>query len=99
MTLRRRINQIAGLTFIAIIGGCVAAYPIEDRRIGNFCTSLTPGIAADSAKSQAQSMFGTEVHELQPSGDFMVRSRFTFKTLCLVSVAGQSVKSANFSND
>lgn len=95
----RRFSHITGFIVILAIGGCVAAYPIEDRRIGSYCKSLMPGVTASSAMAKADSMIGTKIWQQHGKENFVVKSRFTYKTLCMVSVAGGQVSDASFSSD
>lgn len=97
--MRKKLNQIAGIVFLSVIGGCMAAYPIEDRRIGRFCSAVAAGSDVSAAVEDAESMFGVDIWHRPGSNVVVVKSDFTFKTLCLIQTNQSRVVSALFIND
>lgn len=99
MSLRRRVKQIAGVLFLSVVGGCMAAHPIEDRRIGRFCDSVAIGSDVADSVARASRMFGIEIRQKPKSDVVVVKSVFTYKTLCFIETSDSRVVSALFSND
>jgi hypothetical protein len=97
--MRLGTNQILAAVALSIIGGCVAAYPIEDRRIGSYCASISAGSDVSDAVTSARSMFGVGVAQSAELNLVMVKSRFTFKTLCIIETSQSKVVRASFSSD
>jgi hypothetical protein len=95
----RKLVTIAGILIVLTIGSCVAAYLIEDHRIGAFCNSVAVGSDEKQILNRASEMFGVEIRH-QPRGtSFFVKSVFTYKTLCIVETENSRVTDTFFVND
>lgn len=94
----KRVIKIVGILVVLVIGSCVAAIPIEDRRIGGFCASVTVGSDKEQVLNRARAMFGVQIRDSDDTY-FFVKSIFTFKTLCLVKTENSHVTDASFVND
>jgi hypothetical protein len=97
--MRKRFNQVAGFLIVATIGGCIVSYPIENRRISAYCSSITPGMNVNEALVNAKSMFGVDIWQKPNTNMVVVKSSFTYKTLCVIKTQNEKVLSATFSDD
>ena len=91
--------KFAGLIILGTFGGCIAADPLENRRIRNFCKSIPPNTQITNVEKSAEKMIGTNLRKDKDSGLIAVQSKMASYKICLIYEKNGLVTETKFVNN
>lgn len=97
-----KTSTVAGCAFLSLMGGCIAAYPIDHARVSNYCATTKAGESAISARQRALDRleFGaTPNSEHRGKMFFLVYTTLSFgRYVCFVENDGSKVVTTRFND-